>query len=282
MKTTSEAQTSTNQLALTEELERVRLELDLAGLTLTLETLREEVTAEEAPQRALKAEIESRLGNLRRDVESLAGIVSRLEYRLQRLNVSHKPLSDSELDDEEQTERAESATFWAEWRQERNERRPFAKPAGRKLGGKALLSVYRTLARLIHPDLATSESDRAGREVVMRIANEARDAGDIEQLQRLILLWAQPDATGSAYDLEAIAKRIEQREREVADLQAELKTMKTSTVGRLVRGTERERQRYFKTEDQALRRELANLRLRRRRLLRTLDERRRELSEVSD
>lgn len=282
MKTTSESSTSTSQLALLDELRRVRLELDLARWSLSIEALRSELTVEEEAQRSKKVEIEGRLGNLQRDVESLTAIVSRLEYRLQRLNVSHKPLSDSELDDEEQTERAESATFWAEWRGQRDERRLFPAPASRKPGGKKLLSIYRKLARLIHPDLATGEIDRARREVVMRIANGARDAGNTEQLERLILLWSEPESAETPYDPVAIAARIGQREREFTDLQAELKTLKTSTVGRLMRGTDRDRQRYFKNEDETLRHELANLRLRRRRLLRTLDERRRELSEVSD
>ncbi|CAN5247129.1 hypothetical protein BH23CHL1_BH23CHL1_13540 [soil metagenome] len=282
MKITSEQQNSSRQLALTDELRRVRLELDLARWNLSLAALRSELTGEEEAQRSVKGEIEGRLGNLQRDVESLAGIVSRLEFRLQRLNVSHKPLSDSELDDEENTERAESATFWAEWRGQRDERRSFPAPASRKPGGKKLLSIYRKLARLIHPDLATGETDRARREVVMRIANGARDAGDTDQLQRLILLWSEPESAVTPYDPVAITARIGQREREFAELQVELKALKNSTVGRLIRGTDRDRQRYFKNEDETLRRELANLRLRRRRLLRTLDERRRELSEVSD
>jgi hypothetical protein len=282
LKITSEQQNSSRQLALTDELRRVRLELDLAHWNLSLAALRSELTGEEEAQRSVKGEIEGRLGNLQRDVESLAGIVSRLEFRLQRLNVSHKPLSDSELDDEENTERAESATFWAEWRGQRDERRSFPAPASRKPGGKKLLSIYRKLARLIHPDLATGETDRARREVVMRIANGARDAGDTDQLQRLILLWSEPESAVTPYDPVAITARIGQREREFAELQVELKALKNSTVGRLIRGTDRDRQRYFKNEDETLRRELANLRLRRRRLLRTLDERRRELSEVSD
>ncbi|HEX2280663.1 MAG TPA: hypothetical protein VHG52_02765, partial [Thermomicrobiales bacterium] len=132
------------------------------------------------------------------------------------------------------------------------------------------------------PDLASNDTDRARREVVMRIANAARDAGDTEQLQRLIVLWSTPEPAKTAYDLTAIAGRISQREREHADLQHELKTLRDSVIGRLSRGSARDRERYLKREDESLRRELANLRLRRRRLLRTLDDRRRELTEVSD
>lgn len=281
MNTTSSTQTDVTALALPTELSRVRLELELARREREIEELRSQMTAEEEAQRAIRAEMERRIGNLQRDVESLSSIVARLEFRLRRLNVAHRPLSDTELDDEEQHERAESAAYWAEWRQQRDERRQTFRD-GRRPSGKKLLDTYRQLARLIHPDLAKDEADRARREVVMRIANVARDAGDTEQLQRLIVLWAEPEPSGSGYDPAAISKRIEQREREFNDLQREYKTLRDSVVGRLARGTAQERERYFKREDEALRRELANLRLRRRRLLRTLDDRRRELSEVSD
>lgn len=105
LNTASQPPTATSQLALTDELERVRLELELARWTVVIEGLQSEVAAEEESQQSLKLEIEQRLGNLQRDVESLSAIVSRLEFRLQRLNVAHKPLSDTELDDEEQSDR---------------------------------------------------------------------------------------------------------------------------------------------------------------------------------
>ena len=281
MNTSTGTQTGSTALALTDELERVRLELDLARWDLAIEAMREELTAEEASQRSVQSEIEQRIGNLRRDVESLSSIVHRLEFRIQRLNVAHKPLSDHELDDEEQSERAESAAFWAEWRQQRNDRRPATRD-GRRPGSKKLLAIYRQLARLIHPDLAAGDTDRARREVVMRIANAARDAGDTDQLQRLIALWTVPEPAKTEYDPAAILGRINQREREHADIQRELKSLRESVAGRLARSSARDRERYLKREDETLRRELANLRLRRRRLLRTLDDRRRELTEVSD
>jgi predicted nucleic acid-binding Zn-ribbon protein len=282
LNTTFTARSTETALALVNELERVRLELERSSIERDIEELRSRIIEEETAQQSVQNELEQRIGNLKRDVESLASVVSRLEFRVKRLNVAHKPLSDTELDDEEQTERAESAAFWAEWRQQRNDRQVTAFRDGRRPGGKKLLSVYRKLARLIHPDLARSEIDRARREVVMRIANVARDAGDTEQLQRLITLWSVPDDAPTEYDLSVIAKRIADCERELADLEEQYKTLRESVVGRLSRKTSRERERYFKNEDATLRRDLANLRLRRRRLLRTLDDRRRELSEVSD
>ena len=282
MNITSEPDQSETSLALPDQLDRVWLALDLARNELEVEVLRETIASEEEKQREVRSELEQRIGNLQRDVESLASIVSRLEFRIRRLNVADKPLSDTELDDEEHTERAESAAFWAEWRQQRNERPSPVFRDGRRPGGKKLLGLYRTLARLIHPDLAASESDRARREVVMRIANSARDAGDTDQIQRLIALWSLPVTTANEYDTAAYKRRIADKLKEREDLEKELRSLRDSVAGRLSRNSARERERYFKREDETLRRELANLRLRRRRLLRTLDDRRRELSEVSD
>lgn len=282
LRTSSTSPTTETSLALPDQMERMRLALELAVREREIEELRERVTSEEENQRAVRAELDQRIGNLQRDVESLASIVTRLEFRIRRLNVAHKPLSDTELDDEEQTERAESAAFWAEWRQQKNERKAPAFRDGKRPGGKKLLGLYRTLARLIHPDLAANDTDRARREVVMRIANAARDAGDTDQIQRLIALWSLPIVTANEYDSTAFSRRIADRQKEREDLEQELKTLRDSIAGKLSRNTPRDRERYFKREDEALRRELANLRLRRRRLLRTLDDRRRELSEVSD
>jgi hypothetical protein len=279
---TSEPNEIDTALDLPDQLDRVRLALDLARNEREVQELRETIASEEENQRAVRSELEQRIGNLQRDVESLASIVSRLEFRIRRLNVADKPLSDTELDDEEQSERAESAAFWAEWRQQRSERPAPPFRDGKRPSGKKLLGLYRTLARLIHPDLAASESDRARREVVMRIANSARDAGDTDQIQRLIALWSLPVTSANEYDTAAFARRIADTLKEREDLEKELRSLRDSVAGRLSRNSSRERERYFKREDETLRRELANLRLRRRRLLRTLDDRRRELSDVSD
>lgn len=270
------------ELALPDQMKRVSLALELARREREVDAARDRMAEEEQQQRIMSAEIDQRIGNLQRDVESLSSIVNRLEFRIRRLNVSDRPLSDSELDDEEQTERAESAAFWAEWRQQRSDRPGPVFRDGKRPGGKKLLGLYRTLARLIHPDLATSESDRARREVVMRIANTARDAGDTDQLQRLINQWSQPETDEREYDSAAFERRITACQRELEEINQEIKTLRESAAGKLSRLSPRDRERYFKREDESLRRELANLRLRRRRLLRTLEDRRKELSDVSD
>lgn len=282
MNTSCPLPTAETALALTDQLERAQLALNLARLERDVEEMRAKMTAEEQEQQRIQAEIERRIGNLQRDVESLSSIVNRLEFRIRRLNVADRPLSDTELDDEEHSERAESAAFWAEWRQQRNERPGQVFRNGRRPSGKKLLALYRTLARLIHPDLATSDTDRARREVVMRIANSARDAGDTEQIQRLITLWSLPVVSSNEYNTAAFNRQIADKKREHDEIRQEYRSLRESVAGKLARASALDQERYFKREDESLRRDLANLRLRRRRLLRTLDERRRELSDVSD
>jgi hypothetical protein len=275
--------TTETALALIDQVDRIPLALELARWESRIEELRDQMAEEERQQMLMRAEIERRTGNLQRDVESLTSIVNRLEFRLRRLNVADRPLTDRELDDEEHTERAESAAYWAEWRQQRNEREtPAPYRGGKRPSGKKLLALYRTLARLIHPDLARNDEDRARRETVMRVANIARDNGDTDQLERLIALWTRPEESINEYDLTGLSSRISARKREHEELEQQYRAQRETLAARLVRATPRDRERYFRNEDESLRRDLANLRLRRRRLLRTLDERRRELSDVSD
>ena len=94
--------------------------------------MRARITAEESEQQRIRRRIDDRIGELRREDERLTAEVARLDHRLERLAYSRRALSDRELDDEEQVERAEEAAFWAEWRQQREERRGTVLTAGPK------------------------------------------------------------------------------------------------------------------------------------------------------
>lgn len=279
--------------ALPDELERARFDILLSYWTREADAIREEITAEESSQRAVLSEYERELGPLRRDIEDLTGQIAQLESRLDRLEVADRPMTDTELDEEEQEERAETAAFWAEWRHQREEAwngptnaraRPRNNGHGRGANHQAtaLRRLYRTLARLIHPDLASGEASRAHREAVMRLANEAFEAGDHEQLNRLLTIWSEPEGAVERRDVETIRAQVEKRRLEVDDLRRQLKDLKRSEAGKLVRSSNQSRSRQLKREQEQLRRELANLRLRRRRLMRTLEARRREFFEISD
>jgi polyhydroxyalkanoate synthesis regulator phasin len=272
-----------------DDLVRIRLDLVNARWNRAVHEVRERIAAEEIFQRHIKTDHERLLGALRRDADELAGNVARLEARLERLEYADRPLSDNELDDEEFDERAESAAFWAEWRQQREERQNTSnrkptrqrKPSRRNRNSN-LRQLYRRLARLIHPDLAFDEVNRAHRESVMRLANMAFEAGDEEQLQRLMNAWSEPERDQGVSDIQAVRGEIERLKQEVEDLTKQLRELERSEIGRLARADARRQRSYVEREHERLRRDVASLRLRRRRLLRALDARRQELSEVSD
>lgn len=278
------AETHPNSLpALPEELERVRLIVQITRRDRDVDAMRARITSEEADQRLIQMQIDDRIGMLRRDHERMSAEISRLEARLERLVFARRALSDVELDDEEQVERAEEAAFWAEWRQQREERRGTVinrRPAGDE--DITLRQLYRALARLIHPDLATDPADRNRREAVMRMANAANEARDIEQLNRLLAIWSRPQDTSDVRDLATLKARVAERDVKHAELERQLEALKNAALGKMIRRPKTELAKYIKREEERLRRELATLRLKRRRLLTAVEDRRRELAEASD
>jgi hypothetical protein len=269
--------------ALPEELERVRLIVEIARRDRDVDHVRARITSEEADQRLIQMQIDDRIGMLRRDHERLSAEISRLEARLERLVFARRALTDIELDDEEQVERAEEAAFWAEWRQQREERRGTVinrRPAGDE--DITLRQLYRALARLIHPDLATDPADRTRREAVMRMANAANEARDIDQLNRLLAIWSRPQDTSDVRDLGTLKARVAERDVKQSELERQLEALKNAALGKMIRRPKAELAKYIKREEERLRRELATLRLKRRRLLTAVEDRRRELAEASD
>lgn len=269
--------------ALLDELERVQLDVEIARRNARIMHLRELITAEQAGQQWLRLQIDERIGLLRRDVERIGAEIQRLEARLERLTFASRALSDTELDHEEQTERAEEAQFWAEWRQQREERvGTIVTRPPRQNADDNLRQLYRALARLIHPDLARDSGDRARREAVMRLANAANEVGDIEQLRRLLTIWSKADAGEMTRDTRTMRARLTERDVEIAELEAELEELAGSSLGTLRRRPRADLARFIKREEERLRRDVATLRLRRRRLLSSVEDRRQKLTKASD
>ncbi|MGH9175153.1 MAG: molecular chaperone DnaJ [Vicinamibacterales bacterium] len=269
--------------ALIDELDRVRFAVEIARGDRLVDELRARITAEEASQRLVQLQIDDRIGMLRRDHERISAEIGRLEGRLERLVFARRALSDHELDDEEHVERAEEAAFWAEWRQQREERRGTVinrRPAGDE--DITLRQLFRALARLIHPDLAIDSGDRNRREAVMRLANAAHEARDIEQLNRLLEIWSKPQEGSDIRDIGTLRARVAEREVKRNELSRQLQALENGALGKMIRRPKAELTRYIKREEERLRREIATLRLKRRRLLTAVEDRRRELAEASD
>ncbi|MFW6075625.1 MAG: molecular chaperone DnaJ [Chloroflexota bacterium] len=266
----------------------MRLCLQIADRRRQLDGIRSELTAEETSQHALRNDLRDVTGRLEEDVLELRSTVERLSTRLERLDYAGRPMSDDELDDQEFDERVESAAFWAEWRQRRDDTRGQSRPidrggrsASRKVNEK-LRQLYRRLARKIHPDLALDAESRVRREAVMRLANIAYEANDQSQLERLIAMWAEESEESAPYALDELRAERERLERLIETVSEQLREAKDSDLGRLLRMSEQGRRRHLQRERERLRRDLANLRLRRRRLQRTLDSKRDKFTEVSD
>lgn len=262
-------------------LERVMLELDYLTRGERLRTLRQKVTLVELAHQELRATIERRLGSLHREVEGLRNEVKVLEGRLTRLLRVSRPLSDEELDATTETEYRDNATWnGSNGRHEEESGNGRFHDRWQPNGGEQelLRRLYRTLARLLHPDLATDQAERAEREQLMRLVNQAWERRDLEQLQRLVAVWAPSEGGTISCDLDGFRQRIAQRELEEMQLHRRLRELERSEIGQLLQRGAEGVDRYLRRQEAVLRHEIAVLRLRRRRLMRLIEERRRELA----
>lgn len=268
-----------------DELERVALEVELLRRGHLVSQARANLNEEEARQEAVRHRIESQLGGDRFEIERLRADVERLTERLQRLSFATRLRTDAELDKEEEESRAEEAAWWAEWRERRSERDGLRGEMIHSNGNAdndiAVRQIYRTLARLVHPDLARNAADRSQREVVMRLANTAREARDLDQLRRLLAIWARPEDGDRPRDIAVLRARVAQRQVELNELRRNLTELRRSQFGYLTSQPDSEIERYIRTEQVRMSRDLATLRMRRRRTLRQLEERRRDLTILS-
>jgi hypothetical protein len=265
--------------ARSEELERVHLELELRRRISSSSTLQELLREEQRDQQQLQQEIDARLSPLRSDLERLVSEISRLESRLDRMMFSRRGVTDEDLDQEADEARADEAAWWAEWRHQRSEQRHqrVPKSVAPLPDDIQMRRLYRTLARLVHPDRATDAEDLARREEVMRQANQAKEARDLVWMKQLLSSWAA-DEHQIPYGLEALRARIAELGLEQQQVRREMNQLKETPLGRLLRMSDRDLKRHLRHEESKLRRELALTRLRRRRVLRTIDERRESLS----
>src|SRR5208282_1533977 len=89
-----------------------------------------------------------------------------------------------------------------------------------------LKSLYREVAKRVHPDLATDDADRRQREHLMTEANRAYENGDAEGLRRIFQEYeSSPDTvrgTGVAADLVRILRQLKQVRNRLARIEEEI------------------------------------------------------------
>lgn len=100
-----------------------------------------------------------------------------------------------------------------------------------------LKSLYRELAKQVHPDLAIDEADRKQRERLMTEANRAYQNGDTEALRRLLQEYeSSPDSvrgTGVAADLVRVLRQLKQVRNRLAQIEEEITGLKGSDIANL-------------------------------------------------
>ena len=98
----------------------------------------------------------------------------------------------------------------------------------------SLKTLYRTLARKLHPDLAGTDDERRRRHEWMVKVNEAYKQGDEAALQALQAEWAaSPDAVAGdsvGSDLVRVIRQIAQVKRRIDDIDREIETLKGSDL----------------------------------------------------
>ncbi len=259
-------------------LDRVTLELQLLTCSERVHRLRQQVAALELEQQELRVLIHGRLSSLQREAECLRAEVQTLEGRLHRLLRVTRPMSDEELD-AAMREDAQRGGWREEWQDNRANSRLAHEVMSNGHDDDLLKRLYRTLARLLHPDLAQDDEERLQREQMMRFVNQARERRDIEQLQRLLAVWSKTEEIECTGDLESLRRALAQRELEELQLRRRLQELERWDLWRLARKGMAAVEQYVQKQEELLRHEIATLRLRRRRLLRLIEERRRELAQ---
>lgn len=100
----------------------------------------------------------------------------------------------------------------------------------------SLKTLFRELARRIHPDFASDEAEQKHFTRLMSRANEAYSCGDAETLQRLLDDHLEISAAAGENDnltLNRVTRQIQHAERDIAALLREQETLLGSEIGQL-------------------------------------------------
>lgn len=101
----------------------------------------------------------------------------------------------------------------------------------------SLKTLFRDVAKRIHPDFARDDAEQKHFTLLMARANQAYSRGDTETLQRLLDDYREINASvadeGVAAELLRITRQIQHAERDIAALDAERQTLLTSDIAQL-------------------------------------------------
>ena len=106
----------------------------------------------------------------------------------------------------------------------------------------SLKTLFREVAKRIHPDFASDEAEQRHFTLLMTRANQAYSRGDAETLQRLLDDHLEVNRSGSdegdGVALLRLVRQIQHAERDIAALDREHQTLLGSEIGQLYTGAE--------------------------------------------
>jgi hypothetical protein len=111
--------------------------------------------------------------------------------------------------------------------------------SARYSASSSLKSLYREVAKRIHPDLAVDQSDRALRQRLMAEANQAYENGDEATLRAILEEYeSSPDTVfgeGTGAELVRVIRKIAQVKRRLAEMDGEARVITDSDLSELKR-----------------------------------------------
>jgi len=179
----------------------------------------------------LQAELHSFEGTYLRVVGSRLAELDEIEAQIAEAESRNQP-KDPEAQDRASQARAqaqESARV-VEAEQEAGKREPFTP-------SENLKKLYREVAKRIHPDLATDESERKRRHELMTEANRAYEEGDEARLEAILRDWeSSPESVkgeGPGAELVRVIRKIAQVEDRLKVIDEEIAWLEESDLFRL-------------------------------------------------
>jgi hypothetical protein len=196
-----------------------------------LRSLEARLAERELDLATLQAELRSFEGTHLRVVGSRLAELDEIEAQIAEAGSRNKPK------DREAQERASQARAQAqesaravEAEQAAGKREPFTP-------SENLKKLYREVAKRIHPDLATDESERQRRHELMTEANRAYEEGDEARLEAILRDWeSSPESVkgeGPGAELVRVIRKIAQVEDRLKAIDAEIARLEESDLYRL-------------------------------------------------
>src|ERR1700761_3644850 len=230
------------------ELRSAKLELPLTGSRMPAEIILQQTPDDEAllDKREQLAAVRSKLAERESELAQIRAQLKTFEGRyLRQVGVLYAEIDDLEAriaerevdlyDSESARRRAEETRQRAQETHdaafgEAHEAEEFDPPP-------SLKTLFREVAKRIHPDFARDDAEQKHFTLLMARANQAYSCGDTETLERLLDDHREINAAiageGAAAELLRITRQIQHAERDIANLEAEQRMLLSSEIAQL-------------------------------------------------